>query len=86
MKEDVREYVQKCVRCQKVKSSTRKAAGLLHPLTAPSPGYTITLDFCKDLSSASGATGEEYGRKRVPRGTDLCGTCRANGVAPFVAA
>ena len=52
MKEDVREYVQICVRCQKVKSSTRKASGLLYPLTAPTPGHTITLDFVSKFMPA----------------------------------
>ena len=52
MKEDVREYVQTCVRCQKVKSSTCKAPGLLHPLTVSQPGHTITLDFVSKFTPA----------------------------------
>ena len=52
IQEDVREYVQTCVRCQKVKSSTHKAPGLLYPLSASRPGHTITLDFVSKFTPA----------------------------------
>ena len=52
MKNDVQEYVHTCVRCQKVKSSTSKAPGLLHPFASPHPGHTITLDFVSKFSPA----------------------------------
>ena len=52
MKEDVCEYVQTCVRCQKVKSTTCKAPGLLHPISVLLPGHTITLDFVSKFTPA----------------------------------
>ena len=52
MREDVAEYVQTCVRCQKVKTPTHKAPGLLHPITAPLPGHTVTLDFVSKFTPA----------------------------------
>ena len=52
IQEDVREYVQTCVRCQKVKSSTHKAPGLLYPLSVSRPGHTITLDYVSKFTPA----------------------------------
>ena len=52
IQEDVREYVQSCVRCQKVKSATHKAPGLLYPLSVSCPGHTITLDFVSKFTPA----------------------------------
>ena len=52
IQEDVREYVQTCVRCQKVKSSTHKVPGLLYPLSVSRPGHTITLDFVSKFTPA----------------------------------
>ena len=53
MKKDVCEYVKTCVRCQKVKSSTSKAPGLLYLPTVSQPGHMITLDFVSKFTPAN---------------------------------
>ena len=52
MTKDVETYVQTCVRCQKTKSLTRSSEGLLYPMSAPSKGHTVSLDFVSKFTPA----------------------------------
>ena len=52
MSEDVKAYVQTCVRCQLTKNDNQKQKGLLMPITAPTPWHTITLDFVGKFTPA----------------------------------
>uniref|UniRef100_A0A3Q2VWQ2 Gypsy retrotransposon integrase-like protein 1 n=1 Tax=Haplochromis burtoni TaxID=8153 RepID=A0A3Q2VWQ2_HAPBU len=52
---DVRDYVSACAVCARNKSSTKRPAGLLHPLTTPHrPWSHISLDFVTGLPTSSG--------------------------------
>ena len=50
MREDVKEYVRTCVRCQLTKTDLQKPKGLLIPIPSPAPWHTITLDFVGKLT------------------------------------
>ena len=58
MREDVKEYVRTCVRCQLTKNDLQKPKGLLIPIPSPAPWHTITLDFVGKFtpSCSSGKT------------------------------
>ena len=58
MREDVKEYVRTCVRCQLTKIDSQKPKGLLIPIPSPAPWHTITLDFVGKFtpSASSGKT------------------------------
>ena len=53
MQRDVREYVKSCTSCQRIKHSTSKPAGVLHPIVAKYPWHIVTLDFVSGLPPAT---------------------------------
>lgn len=57
LREDVKQFVTKCVDCQVKKYKARKAAGLLCPLPVPSrPWEDLSLDFIAGLPPYQGNT------------------------------
>ena len=53
MRKDVRDYVRSCISCQRIKHSTRKPPGQLHPIVAQRPWQIVTMDFVGGLPSSS---------------------------------
>ena len=46
MAKDIREYIKSCDTCQRIKYTTQKPSGLLHPPTSPARPWTdISMDF-----------------------------------------
>ena len=56
MRKDVREYVRSCISCQRIKHSTRKPPGNLHPIIARRPWQIVTMDFVGGLPPLSQST------------------------------
>ena len=56
LRKDVRDYVRSCISCQRIKHSTRKPPGHLHPIVARRPWQIVTMDFVGGLPPLSGST------------------------------
>jgi hypothetical protein len=57
MKQDVKEFVQKCLICQQAKHDTRAPAGLLQPLPIPEQVWEdVAMDFITGLPPSHGYT------------------------------
>uniref|UniRef100_A0A670I6J2 Gypsy retrotransposon integrase-like protein 1 n=1 Tax=Podarcis muralis TaxID=64176 RepID=A0A670I6J2_PODMU len=57
VREDVREYVRGCDRCQRAKGERAAPAGLLEPLPTPGrPWEVVSIDFMTDLPKSRGKT------------------------------
>uniref|UniRef100_A0A670JYV5 Gypsy retrotransposon integrase-like protein 1 n=1 Tax=Podarcis muralis TaxID=64176 RepID=A0A670JYV5_PODMU len=57
VREDVKEYVHGCQRCQRAKGERAAPAGLLEPLPTPErPWEVVSIDFMTDLPKARGKT------------------------------
>lgn len=58
MKSDVREYVNQCDTCQRIKSDSRKPSGMLQPLPIPEHIWEdVTMDFIEGLPTSNGYNG-----------------------------
>ena len=56
IRKDVKAYIQSCDSCQRIKSETQKAKGLLQPLPIPSRQWDeVTMDLITDLPESDGA-------------------------------